>query len=137
LLVIVVAAATAAAHAGTAAGAAAGLTVDPTGTYTGQTRTVTIRGTFLCAGAIEITALNLNLIQHNGMPTMTFGAGSSSPGPCDGGWHPWEIEVSADDGKFGFTGGTINVDGFMWACDADACARFHVNQDVKLVGRGT
>jgi hypothetical protein len=117
---------------GTAAAATAGLTVDATATYTGRTHTVTIRGTFLCAGAIETTALNLNLIQHNGRPNITFGAASTRPLPCDDAWNPWALEVSAEDGKF--TGGTINVDAFFFACDADAYARFHVNEDVKLVG---
>ena len=133
-LIVIVVAALAAATARTAAAAQAGLTVEPIATYTGKTRTVTVHGTFLCAGAIEITALNLNLIQHNGRPNMAFGAGSSRPSPCDGKSHPWEIEISAADGKFGFTGGTINVDAFFFACDVDACARFHVNADVKLVG---
>jgi hypothetical protein len=107
--------------------------VDATATYTGRTHTVTIRGTFLCAGAIETTALNLNLIQHNGRPNITFGTASTRPLPCDDAWNPWALEVSAEDGKF--TGGTINVDAFFFACDADVCARFHVNEDVKLVGR--
>ena len=115
-----------------AAAVSVGGTVDPTGTYTGQTHTVTIRGTLTCTDAPS-GSVQVFVVQKGELPRIAVGLAFGGVSLCDGEPQPWAVDVSASEGKF--TGGRVTVDLFFEACNPDVCARFRVDRvEVKLVG---
>jgi len=100
-----------------------GATINP------HTDAVTASGTFTCANASDVTAIDVAVRQNVGRFTIT-GFNNGSADPCDGQPHPWSVDVTGDDGRFG--GGKATIDAFLIACGPFDCATDEVTQTVQL-----
>jgi Family of unknown function (DUF6299) len=104
------------------------VTVNPTGTFT-RAGSALISGTFTCTGEdVEFAFVDVQLAQRVGRFTI-IGFGSIDA-ICDGGTHPWTVEVFADNGQF--RGGHSMTFTFGVACGPFICGEDFEEQTVML-----
>ena len=105
------------------------LTVAASGSFDARTGIATVKGTVTCTGGEEFgkNFISIQLTQTVGRVRLTGeGYGDFA---CDGATHPWAIDVSSSNGKFG--GGRATVFVSAIACSFE-CAEAQADRTITL-----